>query len=355
MVRRLSILLVVVMLAACAGCSLGTPSRVFHAVFPTTAGLFKGNDVGVLGVPVGKVTDIQPQGSNVLVTFRVDGDRPLPQGAYAVVASRSLATDRYVEITPVYAGGPQLGDGATIPESRTRVPVEWDEVLGSLTTFTGGLLGPTGDGHDLRHLIASADSALAGKGPSIHGGISDLATALRVLSAHRGDVSGTIGHLDRLTSGLAANDRAIRQFIDSVAGATQVLAGERNAFGQTMTSLGGALRELAVFIRQHQGQLRRVLTGLTGVSDNLLAHRARLIELVEVLPLLAQNLHRAVDSDGRLLTKVPPAEFAPGGPLVTAICKAAPSVCDSIGNTPSLPQLPGGLGGYVSGITGGGR
>ena len=346
------LLALLLVLTGCAPFTSG--GREFHALFPTSAGLFVGNDVGVLGVPVGTVTAIEPRGAHVLVTFHVEGDRPIPRGAYAVIASRSLATDRYVELTPVYAGGPQLADDATIAADHTRVPVEWDEVLGSLNSFNGGLLGADGKGTDLARLISSGARALHGKGGAINAGIHELATAMQVLSAHRDDVTGTIGHLDRLTAGLAANDQAIRRFIDSVAGATQILAAERQSFGQTMTSLGAALSELASFIRQHQAQLRRAMTGLTTVSGNLLRHRARLVELVEVLPLLTQNIRRAVQN-GRLQVKVPPSEFAPGSPLVTALCKAAPSVCNSIGNTPSLPRLPGGLGTYLNGLTGGAR
>ena len=84
------------------------------AYFEDSAGLFVGNDVGILGVAVGKITDIEPDGDRVKVTMEIDADRAVPADAGAVVVARSVATDRYVELTPVYDGGPKLADGAEI-------------------------------------------------------------------------------------------------------------------------------------------------------------------------------------------------------------------------------------------------
>jgi phospholipid/cholesterol/gamma-HCH transport system substrate-binding protein len=85
------------------GCSplLGDKMKV-TALMADSAGLFVGNDVGILGVPVGTVTSIKPEGTHVRVTMSVDSDHPIPADAGAVVVARSVATDRYVELTPVY-------------------------------------------------------------------------------------------------------------------------------------------------------------------------------------------------------------------------------------------------------------
>ena len=50
------------LLGPLSGCGLlGGGSLEISAVFKDSAGLFVGNDVGILGVRVGKVTKIEPQ------------------------------------------------------------------------------------------------------------------------------------------------------------------------------------------------------------------------------------------------------------------------------------------------------
>ena len=104
------------------GCGVvgGSDTITVKAYFADSAGLFVGNDVGVLGVTVGKVTSIKPDGDKVLVTMEVDSDQPVPADAGAVVVARSVATDRYVELTPVYhEGDEKLADDATRSEEHT--------------------------------------------------------------------------------------------------------------------------------------------------------------------------------------------------------------------------------------------
>ena len=118
--RKQAVLRLLVVLATLVGLSGCTPvlggTMTVTALMADSAGLFVGNDVGVLGVPVGKVTSIKPEGTHVRVTMSIDSDQPVPADAGAVVVARSVATDRYVELTPVYHSGPRMKDGAVIPE-----------------------------------------------------------------------------------------------------------------------------------------------------------------------------------------------------------------------------------------------
>ena len=70
------------------------------AQFDSAAGLYEGNTVAVLGMPVGKVTRITPKGGYVEVEFTVDKDVQVPADAQAVTISNSILTDRQIELTP---------------------------------------------------------------------------------------------------------------------------------------------------------------------------------------------------------------------------------------------------------------
>jgi len=97
------------------------------AYFTEAIGVYPGSTVRVLGVPVGTVDAIQPQGTQVKVTMTVNSGVAVPAGAKAVVVAASVVSDRYIQLTPAYTSGPQLTDNATIPVSRTAVPVEVDQ------------------------------------------------------------------------------------------------------------------------------------------------------------------------------------------------------------------------------------
>ena len=60
----------------------------------------------ILGVAVGKVTEVTPKGDKVEVEFEFDGKYKVPADAKAAVVAPSLVSDRYVQLLPAYTGGP---------------------------------------------------------------------------------------------------------------------------------------------------------------------------------------------------------------------------------------------------------
>lgn len=106
------------------------------AYFPTTTGLYSGDDVRVLGVKVGSVGEIEPGPDFAKVTMSVDKSVDIPADAKAIIVAPSLVSGRFVQLTPVYAGGPTMQDGADIPVERTAVPVEWDEIKSELNKLS---------------------------------------------------------------------------------------------------------------------------------------------------------------------------------------------------------------------------
>lgn len=98
------------------------------AYFENSNGLFAGDDVRILGVPVGRVASIEPEPTRAKVTFWVDRRYTVPAAANAVILSPQLVTGRAIQLTPAYTGGPAMISGAVIAQDRTAVPVEWDEI-----------------------------------------------------------------------------------------------------------------------------------------------------------------------------------------------------------------------------------
>ncbi len=316
---------VLVSLTACGGGGATTVT----ARFGDSAGLFEGNDVGVLGVRVGEVTSITPRGDHVDVELSIDPDVKVPADAGAVVVSRSVATDRYVELTPVYDSGPVLRSGAVLEASRTRSPVEFDELQATLQRITKDLTGPDGKATPVNDVLDVSAKTLDGNGEAIASGLKDLADTLDSVNAASGDAVGTIENLDSLTAALAENDRLVRRFTSQVADATDMLDDEHESIEQTFDALAAMVRAVTKFSREHRGQITAQVEDFTAVTKNLVDHRKELIRLVEHLPLMAQNVGRAIDDKGRLSFRTRPGDLLPGEAAFKVLCSNLPEgSCD---------------------------
>lgn len=352
--RRLGALVSVILAVALAigvtgcvtGCSvLPAGKMTISAYFSDASGLFVGNDVGVLGVPVGKVTAIQPDGQQVKVTLEVDKDQPIPAGVAAAVVSRSVATDRYVELTPVYTSGPRMQSGAVIPVDRTRTPVEFDRVLSSIGDFARGI-GGKGTTEAVRKFLVAQSKALGGQGALINQSIHSLADAGSGISAQRANATSTLVALDRLTTTLATNKQTVQEFVDQVSAGTRLLAAERTNFKTAIRSATRMIRVVADFARTNRAQITRAVGQSNGVMRTVLDKRKQTAEILRVLPLTLQNLQRALNSDGQLRVKLDVSTLLPVvGAVLPTVCTTHPDVCANL-----LGTNPAGVGSTIDGL-----
>ncbi|MCZ4499529.1 MAG: hypothetical protein JWQ74_2082 [Marmoricola sp.] len=334
--------LVGAMLIAFTGCSVpvvGTDTIKVTALMSDSAGLFVGNDVGILGVPVGKVLSITPDGQVVRVAMSVKKGQAVPAAAGAVVVARSVATDRYVELTPVYHSGPRMADGAVIQQPKTRTPVDFDDVLGALNTFATGIAGTKDTQNAIRNILKSGSTALDGKGEDFNRAVTSLGGAVDSISAQRGNITSTVKSLDSLTGTIAANQDLVKTFIGQVSSASTLLADERLNFQSALRALSSAVEQVAEFAHQNRQQIVTTLDQSSALMGSLLTKRPELTEILRVMPVALQNLTRVYDKDtGRLRVRVDPTVLLPIGGLVDTLCTTLPTdICADIG--PSLLNL----------------
>ncbi|MGZ5378739.1 MAG: MlaD family protein, partial [Mycobacterium sp.] len=67
--------------------------------FASAAGIYPGDKVLVVGVPVGSVESITPQADAVKITMRVKDGVKLPADARAVIMAPNLVAARFVQLT----------------------------------------------------------------------------------------------------------------------------------------------------------------------------------------------------------------------------------------------------------------
>lgn len=269
------------------------------AQFDSAAGLYVGNTVAVLGMPVGEVTAIAPKAGYVEVEFTVDGDVPVPADVQAVTVSNSILTDRQIELTPPYRGGPALADHDTIGLNRTKTPIEFARVLDVLDKLSFSLRGD-GKGNGPLADVVNASAAIAdGNGQQIKDALGALSEALR-LSADRGELTGNqlttiVRNLSSLMQAAADNDGTLREFGSRVRQLSQILADENFGSGTTGTKINEVLTQVGEVLEKHRDDIRQIVAN-GDIAMNVVAdHERDLSEFIDLTPMTLDNLYNIVD------------------------------------------------------------
>ncbi len=199
------------------------------AYFENSNGIYPGDDVRILGVPVGKITSIEPQPQRVRIAFWYDDKYKVPADAKAAILSPTLVTSRAIQLTPAYTEGPVMADEAVIPRERTAVPVEWDDVRQQLEKLAD-TLQPTEPGgvSPLGSVINTAADNLRGQGANIRDTVIKLSQAFSALGDHSTDIFSTVKNLAILVSALQDSTDLMRQLNQNLASVTGLLANDPN-------------------------------------------------------------------------------------------------------------------------------
>jgi phospholipid/cholesterol/gamma-HCH transport system substrate-binding protein len=311
------------------------------AYFAETVGVYPGSDVRVLGVKVGEIDTVTPAGTQVRVTMTLDHDVTAPADAAAVVVSPTLVSDRYIQLTPAYDGGPKLASGAVIPASRTATPVELDQLYHSLNQLTTAL-GPNGANANgaLSDALNTGAANLAGNGQALGQLIQQFGAATRTLSGSSGDLFSTVNNLQQFVSLLKNNNGLVQQVINQLSSVTGFLAADRDDLGAALNELATALTQVQTFIQDNRSRIKSNVDKLASITQVLVNQRAALAEALDDFPLAADNVLNTYDAqnhslDGRTDLNEIAAQGAPadscslaGTAAGSAVCPGAPPVSD---------------------------
>lgn len=298
LVLSLAIAMMIVVAAMVVG-SRGPGGTELTVRFTDTTGLYVGNDVEVIGVPVGTVTAIEPRGTWVDVTVRVDDDVPVAADTGAVVMQSALVTDRFVELTVPWTSGDRLRDGDVIDLDRTSSPVNIDDVVTAVDQLLTALQDPAPDGTTIGDLVSTAAARLSGQGASIATAIDTAGAALGTVNGVGEDVRAITGDLEVLVGMLAERDAAVQQLAASVADASSVLAGQREDLMATLSALESLTTTAGEVVTETQELVVTDVERATAVLDVLAGRTDELGQTFDLMPLVAENLTRAYDPELR--------------------------------------------------------
>ncbi|KEI45796.1 MCE family protein [Saccharopolyspora rectivirgula] len=332
------------------------PVLRISADFVAADGIFPGNRVAILGVPVGTVESVQPRGAFVRVTMTMPPETEIPADAHAYITSPAVISDRYVEIGPAYQGGEKLTDGAVIPLERSHAPIRWDQLTKSLQTLLDAL-GPQQADEDLGKLLHTTGTVLDGKGPQIRSAIASLTQASDLVVRNKDDITAVLDNIDQLLRILEENQRTVEELTTASEQAAAELHGQRQELGEVIDSLSSALVEVNDLVNEHGAELTGDVQQLVQVSNAVLARQHELTETLDVLPLALDNVSRTITEDERMRLRLDISTNLDQFSTTAKICAAFPlPLCNGAGLVnpiPFPPELPDPLG--MNAESGGGR
>lgn len=274
----------------------GSSQMTFSAQFLTAPGLFAGNQVRILGMPVGVVTSVKPGPTFVTVVMSLPSGTSVPADAHAYLMAPQLVNDRYVELDPAYTGGPKLQDGAVLTTSRTATAISVDTIINSLAGLASAL-GPSGtNAHGaLSSFLSAAAKSFGGDGKPLHSTLTSLGRALGALSQKSPQLTQLFDSLGNLSHVASRYLGSYQAFANDLAVVSTQLASDGSSISSALHQLQQVLAALADFIRTNRAALGTSVANLDTFASAVGAKQSELSQSYRDLPIALQNLSQAID------------------------------------------------------------
>ncbi|MFB9312876.1 MCE family protein [Nocardioides plantarum] len=242
----------------------------YYAVFKDTGGLQAKDEVRMAGVRIGVVKDVELDGGQVKVTFKITEDEQFGDKTEANIKVKTLLGSMYLDLVP--AGDGQLDTESTIPQERTKEPFDVIDAF-------SGLADTIGDGSDTSSPDADIDTKQLTESLSVLADLTrntpeefgDALDGLSRLSANLADRDGQINsllkNLKRVSSVLDDRDQDIVKLMADADTLFEALLQRREQLHELLVSTRTLSKELTALIRQSRADLKPALTQLDTVLD----------------------------------------------------------------------------------------
>ncbi|OPX10282.1 virulence factor Mce family protein [Mycobacterium sp. AT1] len=271
--------------------------------FDNSTGLFAGDDVRIRGVSVGKVEKIEPEPQRSKITFWFDSKYKVPANVNAVILSPQLVTGRAIQLTPPYTDGAIIASGAVIPQNRTAVPVEWDDVRAQLERLTD-MLQPTAPGgvSTLGSLINTAADNLRGQGANIRDTVIKLSQTVSALGDHSEDIFGTVKNLSTLVTALRDSGDLLGRLNVNLAEVSGLLADDPNEVGRAVQDLNDVVGDVTTFVAENREPIGTAADKLSSISVALNDSLGDVEQTLHSLPTVMANFNNIYEPANGSLT-----------------------------------------------------
>jgi phospholipid/cholesterol/gamma-HCH transport system substrate-binding protein len=262
------------------------------AYFKTVKGVYPKDAIRILGIEVGKIDKITPEGDQMRVDFSYDSQYKVPANASAAIVSPTLVATRFIQLTPAYDGGPTLPDDGVIPVDRTASPVEFDELKNQLSQLSDSL-GPNGVNSNgaLNRALTAIDTNGRGQGQPFHDMIVQLSAAAKTVAGSRGDLFGTVRNLAAFSATLDSVDKDMEQFNNQLADVSDILDDNSEKIKELIPAIDDAAELANHFVSDNGDRITTTLKDAGSIMRNLAQQRDNIATLLHIGPNTVTNFN----------------------------------------------------------------
>jgi phospholipid/cholesterol/gamma-HCH transport system substrate-binding protein len=294
----------------------------FRVAFSNADQLASQADVRIAGVSVGKVISksLDPQGNRTIATVELNKKfAPIRRDTVAILRTKTILGETYVQLTPGNPRSPALPDGALLARSQVTNAVQLDQIFNALDPTTRQAfrtwqqqlaIAVTGNGQNLNNVLGNLPQFAA-----------DATDLLQVLDIQHTAVVNLVRNGGTVFAALSQNQTALHNLITTGETTFATTAANNQKIAQTF-------QVFPTFLDETKATMKR-LQSFAADTDPLIK------ELVPV----ATNLKPTLTDVRRL---APPLRsfFVHLGPLITVSKTGLPAIRDVIrGTTPTLAAL----------------
>lgn len=215
------------------GADVGENPTTLTIEFRDVLDLVPESAVKVDDVTVGKVTNIEMEDWNAVVTVEVRNSVDLPSNTTAAIRQTSILGEKFVSLEePAKPSNGELDSGEEIPLARTGRNPEIEEVLGALSMVLNG-----GGVAQLQTITRELNRVFDGRESEVKSVIRRLGKFMGDVDRQKPQLVDALRKIDRL--GRNANDQtdAIKAALDDVPDAVRVLHNQRDEFVRMLGKL----------------------------------------------------------------------------------------------------------------------
>ncbi|HEX6548154.1 MAG TPA: MlaD family protein [Candidatus Dormibacteraeota bacterium] len=278
------------------------PGYRVKAEFESGAQLVKDDDVTIAGLRVGKVDWIAPGASGGAEVGMLIHSQyaPLYKDAHAVVKSKNLLGETYVELGRGTGAAGPIPNGGAINRDNTLTPVEIDKILqvldqdtrdrlvllinnlGEATAGNGANMNASsGDLKVLAQALSRIAAAVTSQASDLDVLISSLRKIMETLAAWHAEFRAMITDWDRLMKALAEREQALQGTFQEQSRVMAIF--EQALAGNGATSLHGTIAQLPSTLNSTNHYLDDANVVYPQLADNSSSIASLFYELASVM------------------------------------------------------------------------
>ena len=249
------------------------------AVFSDASGVFKGDEVKLAGVDVGRVTGTEIENGKAVVHFDVDKDVKLTQNSIVAIRWRNILGLRFLYVYPGNGSGRDLHAGDVVPITHTQDAGDIGQFLNELGPILQAI-----NPDQANAFLDSVNQALGGSEVAIRALLDNASVLSSSLGSKDKQIGALVQNSAKVMAAYASQSQNLGAILDDLDTLGGKLAGINGEIDSLITNFADVQQQLDRIMVRNRSNIDATLSGLQSVTGTLASNRRNLGRALCSLP-----------------------------------------------------------------------